>query len=138
MLKPYLASILLCVLLNSCSYGCLELYQTFPLTVTDASGTPVLLDSITVTNLETGRAYPKCDAEESNFPCLNLSPAEDDPSYPSYEIMNDSFNDTLKRSGTRILVEGAKEELSFSREYVFRSGTCGVRYEGGLLEITLE
>ena len=97
-----------------------------------------MLDSITVRNLETGRTYPKCDADESNFPCLDLTPG-DAPLYElTYEIMNGSFNDTLKRSGTRILVEGTKGNLSFSEEYVFRSGKCGVRYEGGLLDIILE
>ena len=140
MLKPYLTSALLCLLLNSCFYGCLTLYQTFDLTVRDGDGTPVLLDSITVTNLRTGRVYPKCDAEESNFPCLDLSPVEGDPTkdHLSYEIMNDSFNETLRRSGTPILVEGTKGDLSFSEEYVFRSGTCGVSYESGSLDITLE
>lgn len=127
------------MILNACgSLGCTSEFAFYTLTVRDGSGAAVLLDSITVTNLETNETYPDCNAGASTFPCLNLSPSEGDFLYPSYEVMNDSFNEILKRSGTRILVEGTKGNLTFSEEYVFSSDPCHVNLESGSLEITLE
>ena len=138
MYKLFLGFIL-CVVLSACGstveFGCTTEFVIYSLTVVDEEGVPVLLDSIMVTNLETGEMYPDCNADLSNFPCLELTATED---APSYEVMNDSFNDLLKRSGTRVLAEGAKGDSSFKEEYVFRSGECHVEIESGSLEITLE
>ena len=129
---------LLCAFLSACSTvatECTEEFVMYFLKVVDKEGTSVFLDSITVTNRDTGEMYPDCNANGSNVPCLQLTPTEE---APSYEIMNDGFGETLKRSGTRILVEGTRGDSSFEEEYVFKSGECHVEIESGSLEITLE
>ena len=134
--KLYLASFVFLVSLTACGpIACSTVFETFDLTVRNEAGDVVQLDSIIVSNLETDEVYPACNAASDNFPCLDLSWSED---MPSYEIMNDGFNDSLRRSGTRVLVKGVKGDSSFSEEYVFSSGECHVELESGSLDITLE
>ncbi len=117
MIRLAALGIVLCSLLTSCVYGCTAVFVTYHLRVVDVVGNPVVLDTLTVMNLETGRIYPTCTSGGGVFPCL--SPASDptSPNFPGYEIMNDGFNADLRQAGSLIRVTGTKGDLRFSEDY---------------------
>lgn len=116
-----LATIIALVLLifQNCSQPegptyCTAEFVMHSVTVLDQDGTPA--DSVQITVINEG--------DDSVYPCDEYLCKESQPG--TYTIMHDGFLEDLSSNGETVVVEGVKDSLQFSEEFIFQGDECHV------------
>lgn len=110
---------------RACSGICTEEFRTIRVSITDAENKPVLLDSISITDLSNNR---NLDLNENDFLEEGV-----------YMIFNDNFVQDYKNEESSLLFKGFQEdELVVEETYEVGADCCHVYHISGDLQIQLD
>lgn len=107
---------------------CTSEFKIIGIQVLSADEEPIILDEVSVTNLETDRVVEICDDGLGN--CEKGVPA----GYPEeglYFIFHDGLRDEIPGDDTKILVEGSNDEIHFQEDFKIGDNGCHVFKEAG-------
>ncbi len=110
---------------KECSGICTEEFRIITVSITDAENNPVLLDSLSITDLSNNR---NLDLSENNFLDDGI-----------YAIFDDTFSQDYRNEEIELLFQGFQEEdLIVEENYKVGADCCHVYHISGDLEIELD
>lgn len=110
---------------KECSGICTEEYKVIAVSITDDENNPVLLDSVSITDISSNR---NLDLNKNNF-------LEDGV----YVIFDDTFSQDYQNEEISLLFQGFQQEELFVEEtYKVGADCCHVYHISGTLKIVVE